>query len=268
MRLILQEIKSQFSIKSMLGLLVIAIACLVAGSVQSRSYILRDQLDLLGLVMNLILPLVFPVLVLIVYVFQFVGEVRHRALVYTRTRISIVHLLAVKQTANMWTTFIVFACMTLLIFMYVYVVDPLYVHTSFYPERFGINSMNHAQNMYMRHTFTSFLQYGTFAFAGIYCIWVGIFACLYAGIALQLVILLSNSLLAISLPYIFYILASFLCSVIPGLYYFQPFRVIFPLYDVQAPLWTALLTLAVHMFIFIGLRQLIQRRLRRGEVLT
>ncbi|WP_434751991.1 hypothetical protein [Paenibacillus amylolyticus] len=264
MRKRLIEISNSYRLPNLLLTVIFTAFMLGFGIYRSKSYTLRDSLDYYGLIIESILPLFFPALVVLIFVTSFAGEIKHRFLVYTRTRRPILETLKIKQQANIIITFIVFFLMIFIPFIYVFYIDPMMGKTVFYPEYYNLTKENITQDTYNRHTFTNFLEYGKLIFGLTYSTWVGINACLYAAITFQLVLLTRNTLLALSIPFIAYVVGSFTLSALK-LQAFQPNQVVFPLGHSQEPIWTSLLYITILLSILIVLNNLTKQKYLRGD---
>jgi|GEM_PF-1017848 len=267
MQNVIYEKKSRSQIRSFLLCSLFIAALIGFGMYTSGSYTLRDRLDLFGLVINTIPAVSFPILAVLVYVSSFAGEVRNRFLVYTRTRRPILETLRIKQTSNVKLSFLFFFFLAFIPFIYVYYIDPLVGNTVFQPSLYGLTPDSVVEDSYSRNTFTNLLQYGNLTFGIIYSLWVGLNGALYAAISFYLILLIRNSLLALSLPYVLYIVISFTLGILQ-LDHFRPNQSIFPFDHPQGPLWTASVPFLILLIIAIVLAVYVKRNVDKLDQLV
>ncbi|MFI2859345.1 hypothetical protein ACH6EH_19865 [Paenibacillus sp. JSM ZJ436] len=262
-----KEVKSKFT--PMLILLWIAVMSILIGMAvyRSSSYQLRDSLELFTFTIKDILPLLFPILAVIVYVSSFSLEIDNRFLTYTRMRRPIINSLKIKLAANTILSGAFFFLIILGCFVFAYYIEPMFEIAHYDPAGFGLTEDNIAHDTYIRFTFTQVLEYGIWTYAILYSLWIGMNASLYAAIALYLVILVRNRFLALSLPFIIYIISSFTLSAL-GVETYRPNHVLFPFDRVQSPIWTAFVPFVILLFVLFGLVVYVKRNIAKIGSLT
>ncbi|MNW44240.1 ABC-2 family transporter protein [compost metagenome] len=246
------EIKNKIGFKILTLCLLFIMALIAFGMYRSRSYSLRDQLDLFSLILDGTPAITFPILAVLVYAASFSGEVQNRFLVYTRMRRPLQETLRIKMTANVIISFVFFFMLVFIPFLFVFYIEPHLVNTVFKPDLYGLTPETIDADTYKRRTFTQLLKYGTLIYGFVYALWVGLNGALYAAIAFYLVLTIRNVFLALSLPYIAYIISSFTLSALK-LEDFRPNHAVFPFDHPQSPLWTALSSFIFLLIVLIAL---------------
>lgn len=197
----------------------------------------RDKLNIFTFLFEGVLIVIFPLLASLIYLPSFSGELRNRFIVYTRLRTPVGKLLSIKFIANGMLTFTVFFVFVLLMFIFAYYIFPSLGWANLHPERYGLSGNALIEDTYTRHTFTQLLEYGLYTYILFYAFWVGINAAVYSSIGFLLLLLLQNKFIAMSIPWLIYIVGSFIL-ISPEL---RPFRLadtIFPYMYMQQPIWT------------------------------
>lgn len=226
----------------------------------------RDKLDVFTFMFEGILPLSFVLLATLVYLGYFSQEMKNRFLVYTRMRFPLRKMLRIKFTANLLLTFGVFFVFTFGYFLFSFYLVPKLELIQFEPEVYKLNEFTVVQDSYTRHTFTQLLQYGSLTYGILYSCWVGINAAVYAAIGFIMVLVIRNQFLALSIPYLFYILGSFVMG-FGGLRRFRFPDAIFPYSTIQLPIWTAFVPFLFLLFICASLVFGVNKNLERIDTL-
>ncbi|PAD74412.1 MULTISPECIES: ABC transporter permease [Paenibacillus] len=264
---ILQEIRSKLSPKFFLSWLSLTAVLISFAVYRSRSYELRDSLDFFTFTIGSILPILFPIVSVLVLTISFAADIHHRFLTYTRMRRPIIETLNINFWANLVLTFIFFFCLIISLFIFAYYIEPLLGIANFNPAGYGLTTDNIAEDTYMRHTFTQFLRYGTLTYGIVYALWVGLNAGLFAAIGFVLVLLLRNRYLALSLPFVIYVVGIFTLSAL-GAEIYRPSYTIFPFDRIQSPIWTALIPFTILSVIVAGSLIYIKRNITKLGNLT
>lgn len=187
---------------------------------------------------NSFLPLLLPLVSALPFTLAFSGELSNRFIVYTRTRCSIRSLLARKLGRNALVTFFVF--------FVVGIVPQLFVafgEMRYDTAGYGLTTPEQIETARLTSkTFSQLLIYGAWAPAVAYAAYLGLTAALYATIAMCSVVVTPNRILGFSIPWIVYILASFMMAVL----WLEAYSValVFPFNLQQLPLSNLLFPLA------------------------
>ncbi|WP_165842380.1 ABC transporter permease [Paenibacillus xerothermodurans] len=209
-----------------------------------------------------ILPLAFVLLATLVYLGSFSREIKNRFLVYTRLRTPLRKMLRIKFAANFLVTFGVFFVFTFGYFLFSFYIVPLLRLVQFHPEVYMLNEVTVVQDSYTRHTFTQLLQFGSLTYGFFYSCWVGLNAAVYATIGFFMVLIIRNQFLALSIPFLLYILGSFVMAA-SGLMRFRFPDAVFPYSYMQLPIWTAFAPFLFLLFICIILFLAVNKNLER-----
>ncbi|TYS63938.1 ABC transporter permease [Bacillus infantis] len=199
------------------------------------NYVFYRQLDLFLRLNSNFVPLLFPIIVVLVNATQFVGEQKNDFIQYTRLRIPLTTYLYGKLLTNAILTFTISFLIVFLPFVFSMYIEPFLGVVKIYPPD---------GNPIPYTTFEQLLFLGTLPYGIIYSIWVGLNGMMYATIALLAVMILDKPFVALSIPFIYYLLADFVTQVL-GVFKFSPSSTIFPFSISQQPLWTVFVPFAV-----------------------
>ncbi|BBW97136.1 ABC transporter permease [Geobacillus icigianus] len=187
-----------------------------------------------------IIPLLFPVIAIIIYLPSFLQEQRNKFITYTRTRVPLHTYIISKGLINALLTGLV---IFLLIFLpFVFIV--------YFEQKLGIIHYN-SSNEHMRIpavTFSQFLSYGEFTYGLVYSLWVALNGVVYSTIAFLLLLNVSNPFVALSIPFLFYHLFNFVTGLL-NFAVFSPLSTIFPFNIEQQPLWTVFVPFSLLLII-------------------
>ncbi|KIP20168.1 ABC-2 family transporter protein [Anoxybacillus ayderensis] len=178
-----------------------------------------------------IIPLLFPVIAIIIYLPSFLQEQRNKFITYTRTRVPLHIYITSKGLVNALLTGIVTFLLIFLPFLFIV----------YFEQKLGIIHYS-PSNEHMRIpavTFSQFLSHGALTYGLIYSSWVAVNGIVYSTIAFMLLLNVSNPFIALSIPFLFYHILNF----VTGLFHvaiFSPLSTIFPFNIEQQPLWTVL----------------------------
>ncbi|ASA24742.1 hypothetical protein B9T62_30685 [Paenibacillus donghaensis] len=258
LREVIREVRSKLTPIFLFLWMLTTIALISFAVYRSRAWDFRDSLEYFTFILNGALPITFPIIAVLVYVASFSEEVNNRFLVYTRMRRSIMGTVYIKLTANIILTCLFFFSLTFISFLFAYYIEPHLGIANYDPAGFGLTKDNIAADTYTRYTFTQLLRYGTFTYSILYSLWIAINASLYSAISFFLVLLIRNRFLALSLPYIGYIIAGLTISSM-GSYAYRPSYVLFPFDYIQSPIWTAFVPFLVLAVVLVCLMMYVKR---------
>ena len=265
--LITKEVTNKLTWKFLCAVGILASLPLIYFFIVHRSYEFSTSYDIFTFLLRGILELTFPILVALIYLGSFSLEIDDRFLFYTRSRISIKNYLTLKFSANLFLCFSIFFLFTFSMFLLSFYVLPHYQYiqagfadaeTSF----FALNNLTAESYTLSHSTFTQLFAYGPLAYGLFYSTWVGMNAALYASIGFLLLLVLNNRFLALALPYIFYLVGSFMLGAI-GLRIFEFHYSIFPFGFVQQPFWVPFVPFAFLVFICLLLFLYIKKNAER-----
>lgn len=209
------------------------------------NYVFYRQLDLFLRLNSNFIPLLFPIIMVLVNATNFVGEQKNHFIQYTRVRIPLSTYLFSKIIINAILSFSIAFLITFIPFVFSMYIEPLLGIVKLYPTE---------GNPIPYTTFEQLLFLGTFPYGIIYSLWVGLNGMMYATIALLLLMILKNPFIALSIPFMYYLLTNFITQAI-GYDKFSPSNTIFPFSISQQPLWTVFVpfTLLCIVVIILGL---------------
>lgn len=234
---VISEIRGKLTLKFMLLCLLVPAFLIISSIIRSQEYRLKDWYDYFTFTLEGGLPLTFPILTILIFVASFSGEVKDRFLTYTRMRRPIMKTIYLKLSANILLTFFLYSALIFICFLFAYYIEPHLGIVKFDPS-YGLTKEEIAVSNITRHTFTQLLNHGVFTYATLYSCWLGANAALYSSIGFYFVLLIRNRFLALTLPFVIYLVGSFTLLSL-GIEDFRPNNALFPFDRVQAPIWTA-----------------------------
>ena len=189
-----------------------------------------------------IIPLLFPVIAIIIYLPSFLQEQRNNFITYTRTRVPLRIYIMSKALMNALLTGMVTFLLIFIPFIFIVYVE----------KHLGIiNYSSPTENVRIPAvTFSQFLRYGDFAYGFIYSLWVAINGVVYSTIAFMLLLNVSNPFIALSLPFLFYHILNFVTGLL-HVPMFSALSAIFPFNVEQQPLWTVLVPFSLLFIVLI-----------------
>jgi hypothetical protein len=175
------------------------------------------------------ITLLFPILLIPLNAGSYANEKKDNFLLYVRPRTMLSNYVVAKGLVNAIVTFTV-------AFLMIFI--PFCIH-SIYRSSFKYHPS-------IQLTFISCLQLGTFGFLaeksnllyGIgYSLWVAINGALYTTIAYLLSICFKNKFVALSIPFLWWVIMNFVTAVL-GIEMFSPVYTVFPFTITAQPIWT------------------------------
>ncbi|WP_052676079.1 hypothetical protein [Paenibacillus sp. IHBB 10380] len=257
---IVKEIKNTLSVKRILIWILLMLWPFLNFMLQRNNYSFRDKLDVFTFMLEGVLPLVFVLLATLVYLGSFSQEIKKRFLVYTRLRIPLRKMLRIKFAANFLLTFGAFFVFTFGYFLFSFYIAPILGLIQYHPEVYKLNEVTVVEDSYTRHTFTQLLQYGSLTYGFLYSCWVGLNAAVYAALGFFMVLIVRSQFLALSIPFLLYIVGSFVLGA-AGLMHFRFPDAIFPYSYMQVPIWTAFVPFLFLIFICVIIYIYVNKRL-------
>lgn len=156
------------------------------------------------------LPLIFPLVAVLPYALGFSSKLSHRYLTYTRTRASIRRTLIRHLGRNAMITFGVFLVVGLIPTLFV-----IWGQPHFEPDAYGFETPEAIRAALLHwKTFSQLLIYGEWAPVLAYSSWLALNAALYSTLAMCTLLMVPNRILGLSLPWVGYLLISFLSAVL------------------------------------------------------
>lgn len=212
-------------------------------------YVFYRQLDVFLRVNSDFVPLLFPLLMILVYAINFIGEQKNNYLTYVSPRIPLDKYFYSKLIVNGCLSFTVAFLMVFIPFIFIMYIEPLLNITQL---------ENPNGNPVPVTTFEQLLVAGTLTYGVAYSLWVGINGMFYASFGLLLLMLTNKPLMSLSFPFIYYLVLDFITQMF-GADRFSPSATLFPFTISQQPLWTVLipfsLLLTINLVLFILVRK-------------
>ncbi|WP_373894714.1 ABC transporter permease [Virgibacillus natechei] len=215
-----------------------------------NGYVFYRQLDVFLRVNSDFIPLLFPLLMILVFAANFIGEQKDNYLTYVCPRIPLNKYFYSKLIVNGCLTFIVAFLMVFIPFVFIMYLEPLLNITQL---------ENPNGNSIPVTTFEQLLEAGTLTYGIVYSIWIGINGMLYASFGLLLLMLSKKPLMALSFPFIYYLIFDFMIQTF-GFVQFSPSATLFPFAIAQQPLWTVLIPFGLLLIINITLVFLVRTK--------
>ncbi|MED4406688.1 ABC transporter permease [Heyndrickxia coagulans] len=205
------------------------------------NYVFYRQLDLFLRLNSNFVPLLFPILVVLVYTTEFVGEQKNNFIQYTRIRIPLSTYLLSKLTTNAILSFIIAFFIIFIPFVFAMYIEPFLGIVKLYPTE---------GNPIPYTTFEQLLFLGNLPYGIIYSLWVGLNGMMYATMALLLLMILEKPFIALSIPFIYYLMTNYITQAL-GYDQFSPSYTIFPFSIAQQPMWTVFIPFSILFIILV-----------------
>lgn len=240
------ELKRYFNTPNSLNLLVLTIVIIPTISVflVIDGYYYQQPLDLFQKVISLIIPLLFPALVVAIYLPLFLQEQKNNFITYTRIRIPLETYIISKGIINALITGLSVFLMVFLTFIFTVYIEP---NIGFVDYSSNTIITKHIQSDV---TFTQLLIYGQFTYGFFYSLWVTLNAILYTSISYVLLLILKSKFIALAIPFLFYHIFNFILGLL-GFERFSPISTIFPFNLQKQPIWTAFVPFTVLVIILL-----------------
>jgi hypothetical protein len=184
-----------------------------------------------------VIALLFPILFIVLYSNSYANDIRDHFITYVKPRANLSNYLFSKGIFNALLTFLAAFSMVFVSFLFIVFIEPSFqiIH---YENGTGTSV----------GTFEIFLSHGTLTYGLIYSFWVGVNAALYSTLALVLTLIVRNSFLAMSLPFLWYFIMNFVAAIL-GHPEFSTVSTVFPFNIIQQPIWTIFIPFSIHLFI-------------------
>lgn len=237
------ELKRVMTVKNVFVWLTISVLLpLITFISKMNSYVFLKPIDVFYTMLDEFIPLLFPVLVIVIYLISFSHEQKNHFILVTRPRVPLNVYILSKGLINGFLTGAVIFFMVFLSFIFALYIEP-HLHIIDYST---MSAMYHGESQEV--TFSQLLSLGSFAYGLCYSFWVSLNAIVYATIAFLLMLLIKSTFLALSTPFLFYHVFNFVAGVL-GVPQFSPISTLFPFNIEQQPLWTVFLPFIVLLLI-------------------
>ncbi|AMQ19829.1 ABC transporter permease [Geobacillus stearothermophilus] len=216
-------------------------------------YVYYRQLDLFLRLNSNFVPLLFPIIMVLVYSISFPSEQKNHFIPYVRIRIPLTTYFLSKLIVNAILSFLIAFLIVFVPFIFSMYIEPYLGIVRFYPTN---------GNPIPYTTFEQLLVLGTLPYGVLYSLWVGLNGMMYATMGLLLVMILEKPFIALSIPFVYYLLGNFITQVL-GYDQFSPTFTIFPFSISQQPLWTVFVPFLFLCFVVMVLMFYLKERLHK-----
>lgn len=239
------ELKRAYTIKNLLiWIAIIVLLPIIRFHMIKDGYQFFEPIEVFQETVSMLISLIFPALVIIIYLPSFIQEQRNNFITYSRVRIPLNTYILSKGLTNAFLTGLVTFLLIFLPFVFVLYVEPY------------IGIINYTtiddNSVIPTVTFSQLLTYGNLTYGLVYSLWVCINGIVYSTIAFMLLLLLNNPFVAISVPFLFYHIFNFVTGIF-GVAMFSPLSTIFPFNIVEQPLWTVFVPFSFLLLVLIGI---------------
>lgn len=246
------EFKRSFTVKNILKWLSILLCIPLLSFIPvSTGYYYYYPVDVFQEIVGLFLPLIFPVLIVFIYLPDFLQEQKNHFVIYTRSRIPLSYYILAKGVINAILTGFIVLFMLLFTYIFVLYIEPNLLRVVNYSPLF---EKNYGSSV----TFFQFAEYGNWVYVLVYSLWVAFNAVVYGTIAFLLMLIIKNPFVALSAPFLFYHIFNFVAGVFGGAK-FSPLSTVFPFNVQQQELWTVLVPLLFLLLVLITLYFIVVR---------
>lgn len=236
------EFKRSFTFKNLFKwLCIIFLIPIISFLPVSTGYYYFHKIELFQEILGLFIPLIFPVLVVFIYLPDFLQEQKNHFITYTRSRIPLSYYILTKGIMNAFLTGFIVLTMILFTYIFVIFIEPNLLRIVNYSPPLQGNYDNSV-------TFSQFYYYGEWTYVLVYSLWVAFNAMVYTTIAFLLMLIIRRPFVALSAPFLFYHIFNFVAGVF-GVAKFSPLSTVFPFNIEQQELWTVMIPLLILLLI-------------------
>lgn len=244
------EFKKALSIKFLIvSLILIFLPLIVVLPIINGSYTFFEPIEVHAqLISSSAIALLFPILLIPLNAGSYANEKKDNFLLYVRPRTMLSNYVVAKGLVNAIVTFAVAFLMIFIPFVFIQYIDP------------ALNIIQYTTDFYQppsAGTF-GFLAEKSILLYGIgYSLWVAINGALYATIAYLLSICFKNKFVALSIPFLWWVIMNFVTAVL-GIEMFSPVYTVFPFTITAQPIWTIFVPFTILILVIIGLMAFIK----------
>lgn len=214
-------------------------------------YVFYRQIEVFQRTNSDFVPLLFPFIVVLVYAFYLIPEIKSGYLFFVTSRTQLKTYIQSKLIINALISFLSAFLLVFLPFIFVMYIEPSLNIISL--DQAGTNPISYL-------LFEQLLNHGTLTYGIVYSFWVGVNGVLYSTFALLLLFLGKTSLVSFSIPFVYYIVGHFITQLL-GVDYLSPMLTIFPFSLELQPIWIIFIPFLVLIMIVSVLSFMIRKRL-------
>lgn len=200
------------------------------------------------------IPMLFPILMLLIYANNYIIEKKHNFSLYTRTRVWFPTYIQAKIIVNAGLAFFISFFLIFLPFVFIMYVEPHFSIINYQEFKGGYDS-------YSTTTFDGLLKKGSLIYGIVYSSWVALNGLLYASLAFLFPFFIRNHFIALSLPFVMYHLLNFAAGIF-GYAKFSPISTIFPFNIQQQEIWTIFVPFGGLLLVLALMLLMLNRKLK------
>lgn len=261
------EILNSFNRKLVGFTLLILLFPTFYGLYRVREYSFIDWLGFYSYIVGTYIPLVFPIIVMGLYLPRVFNRVNDRFFIYMRVRKDTKEILYTQFISNAILVFIVTFLMAFIPLVFLLYAEPLFGIVKYAPESAYLYSFKDIHNdQLVRVTFSNLIDISPIFYGFVYSIWVGINGVLWATVGLSLILIVNNIFLAVSIPFVAYHIFNFIPALI-DMPQFSFMVSVFPFNIIQKPIPHVMVPSIFLLGITIGLIIYIRKKSSRLDSL-
>lgn len=215
------------------------------------NYVFYRQIEVFQRTNSDFVPLLFPFIVVLVYAFYLIPEIKNGYLFFVTSRTQLKTYIQSKLIMNALISFLSAFLLIFLPFIFVMYIEPSLNIISL--DQAGTNPIAYL-------LFEQLLDHGLLTYGVVYSFWVGVNGALYSTFALLLLFLGKTPLVSFSIPFIYYIVGHFITQLL-GIDYLSPMLTIFPFSLELQPIWIIFIPFIVLITITAILYFILRNRL-------
>ncbi|MFB7799690.1 hypothetical protein [Isoptericola sp. NPDC056134] len=239
--------------------LIVVLMPAAIGILVREEYALSGSLEFFGLMLRNFVPLLFPVLVTVVYLPRLSDEFANGFTGSVRTRTTLRTYLGSRIATAALLSFLTFTAMIVVCWLVAFVIGPLVGMNEFENVLPAGAAPDALLDPVSRATFTQLYADPPVLYGVVYAVWVGLNAALVAVFGTLSLILISNRFVALAVPTVAFLVVGFALQVL-GLAPFTPTFATFPFGLAQQPLWTPFVPFMALAIVCAGLWVYVERR--------
>ena len=244
------EFKKALSIKFLIvSLILIFLPLIVVLPIINGSYTFFEPIEVHAqLISSSAITLLFPILLIPLNAGSYANEKKDNFLLYVRPRTMLSNYVVAKGLVNAIVTFTVAFLMIFIPFVFIQYIDP------------ALNIIQYTTDFYQlpsAGTFGFLAEKSNLLYGIGYSLWVAINGALYTTIAYLLSICFKNKFVALSIPFLWWVIMNFVTAVL-GIEMFSPVYTVFPFTITAQPIWTVFIPFMILIIVAVLLLEYIK----------
>lgn len=259
--------REAFTIRFFATIAIVGLAGGVSGQLRVQNSAFRSNFDVFSTMMSSPLVIVFPLAVVLVSCIPTYHEVGHRFIANVRARVDVQRYVRSKLA----TAVILAVCSSFVFILFsfalAYWVWPMLGNPGVLPAVYGMTSSQASADALTSTSYSSLLAWGPFVYAIAYSAWVGLGGAVFAGLGVAALLLMENRVLAISLPFLAYLVQTIAMSLM-GSPQLGVMYSLFPFGLTQQPLFVSAAPLIIFAVATLAIWVWVMPRLHEAEKLS